>query len=483
MIRNKSFINFICAISIAVVLLVSITGRTVPVKAVGTTATIAGTAFVLTGAVYLSYVALTQGEMILPVAEELHNWLGSIGRKASQYSSGAAAYKEIYENLARDPAANVIDGIWKWTQERIKAFTNDFADTRIISNLVSYSALPDEYLPTTNYNYDFNFVVPQSILINSPYADTSLPSDYTEFTGQRFILDHSDNTAVVTHSNITTPVREVFDGAFYNHQQYINGQWVGLTSWNYSGYSPSTEWYIYPRFNQFWGYYQHGFTQNTYSGSRSIYPIFADAEIYDETTGEIIETRDIVPTQITPSWNDPDNNNRPIIPWVPIPQLPANINPPSGYNGISQWGFNLQDLLDTLEDLAGTLIDIGAIAGLINEFAGLHGDEYYIEYNDGDTNFYTYYQPTIFDNDTEYVTYNIDISEQDDIIPVDLNTIQLYTDNNYLDEIKKRSQKFGETLGEYFVFWHNSDPITVYVIFGSVIVIFIGAFIGKWGHS
>lgn len=68
-------------------------------------------------------------------------------------------------------------------------------------------------------------------------------------------------------------------------------------------------------------------------------------------------------------------------------------------------------------------------------------------------------------------------------IPVDLNEIALYTENDYLDQIKERSQKFGETLGEYFVFWHNSDPLTVYVIFGSIAVILIGAFVGKWGHS
>lgn len=85
------------------------------------------------------------------------------------------------------------------------------------------------------------------------------------------------------------------------------------------------------------------------------------------------------------------------------------------------------------------------------------------------------------------VKVSVDLTPITDLLapplPVNLNDIDLYTDNDYLREIKERSTKFGETLGEYFVFWHNSDPMTVYVIFGSVIVILIGAFIGKWGHS
>lgn len=68
-------------------------------------------------------------------------------------------------------------------------------------------------------------------------------------------------------------------------------------------------------------------------------------------------------------------------------------------------------------------------------------------------------------------------------IPVNMNDIALYTENDYLEKLKEHAKNYGETLGEYFVFWHNSDPVTVYVIFGSFIVVLIGAFIGKWGHS
>lgn len=68
-------------------------------------------------------------------------------------------------------------------------------------------------------------------------------------------------------------------------------------------------------------------------------------------------------------------------------------------------------------------------------------------------------------------------------IPVNLNDFEIYTQNNYLNEIKERSTKFGETIGQYFVFWHNADPATLYVMLGSVVVILLGAFVGKLGHS
>lgn len=68
-------------------------------------------------------------------------------------------------------------------------------------------------------------------------------------------------------------------------------------------------------------------------------------------------------------------------------------------------------------------------------------------------------------------------------IPVNLNDIAELTDNTYLDSIKDHSRNFGESIGEWFVFWHNCDTELVYVFFGSVIVILVGAFIGKWGHS
>lgn len=89
--------------------------------------------------------------------------------------------------------------------------------------------------------------------------------------------------------------------------------------------------------------------------------------------------------------------------------------------------------------------------------------------------------------DPKLIRVTTDILEEIQILnpplPVNLNDFDIYTKNEYLEEIKDRSEKFGEAIGEYFVFWHNSDPVTVYVLFGSIVVILLGAFVGKLGHS
>lgn len=89
--------------------------------------------------------------------------------------------------------------------------------------------------------------------------------------------------------------------------------------------------------------------------------------------------------------------------------------------------------------------------------------------------------------DPKLIRITTDILEEIQVInppiPVNLNDFEIYTQNDYLNEIKERSTKFGETIGEYFVFWHNSDPVTLYVMLGSVVVVLLGAFVGKLGHS
>lgn len=491
MLRNKSYINFICATLVCALLMVSM-GRVSSVSAIGTTTAIASTAFILTGAVYLSYVALTQGEMILPAAEDLHNWLGSIGRKVSQYSSGAAAYKDIYQDLLRDPLANVIDGVWTWTQERIKSFANDFSDTRLIQNIISFERDLDIHTQVTN-KFDYPFEISNVEYVRDGYSTTyyTIPQflsfGYTASYGQPIVSVQPSNVVSYVYGWVygDTQYRNVLKSNGYYGVQYFDGtRWIDTSRSIRFGIMFNNNLYSI-NYNDTYGSYYTIISQSNAPTTSLSYPLFLQADTYVESTGEIITADPVTETEIvrTPNWLDPDNDNRPIIPWVPIPQLPTNITPPSGFNGISQWGFNLDDLLDLLESLSESLISIDAIARLLNEFAGQHGDNYYIEYNNGDTNYYTYYQPTIFDDDTEYITYNIDVSEQQDIIPVDLNTISLYTNNDYLNAVKQSARNFGNTIGQWFVFWHNTDPLTLYVIFGSFIVVLIGAFIGKWGHS
>lgn len=486
--RNKIFTKIIIT-TLLVTLLTFNVGRVTRVSAVGTTAAIAGTAFILTGAVYLSYVALTQGEMILPASEEMHEWLGSIGKKVSQYPSGVSAYQEIYQGLARSPVHNAIDGVWTWTQERIKSFVNDFSDTRLIQNITSYEQAVDASLEVTNhYTYDFD-IVPWPEIIYT----------YTAFTFDQFIARYGGDITFgepilyryYNGSSYSYGLTYVADDTLELRNILRTNNSYGIQVKNSDGVFVDTS--LRLGINTINGIYGPGTSNGVMSGYSnaivnlsydSTFPLLTQADTYIQSTGEIIHADEVVTTRTNfPSWVDPDNENRPIIPWVPIPNIPTGIPTPPGYTGTPQWGFPLQDLLDLLEDLARALIDIGAIGELINQFAGQHGDEYYLSYNEGDTNYYTYYQPTIFDNDTEYVTYNINISEQEDVIPVDLNTISLYTENRYLEQIKQSAIAGSSIIRDLAVFWYDVDPEVTYIVLGCCIVVLIGAFTGKLGHS
>lgn len=68
-------------------------------------------------------------------------------------------------------------------------------------------------------------------------------------------------------------------------------------------------------------------------------------------------------------------------------------------------------------------------------------------------------------------------------IPVNLNDIAELTDNTYLERVKEHAKNFGDIFVQYFAFWHNVDADIIYTIFGATILVLVGAFIGKWGHS
>lgn len=496
--KDKRLHKFI-AITLSVTLLTFSASKVTRVYALGTTATIAGTAFILTGAVYISYIALTQGQIVLPVAEDLHDWLGDIGRKVSQFSSGAEAYQDIYQQISREPLTNIIDGVWTWTQDRIKSFVNDFSDTRIITDILGYT----EFINTSNIPYNgFTYPYTFSMLptLFAPWIDAQPKNFMTlsqiqdsencsiSFYNGAGILYHYGETYWIMPTSITNPVRNILlPNNYYSAEEYYDGSWHQinniLIACGVANYANGNTKYVMPLDVTDPALILGNPGYMTISGDMVV-PLFPQEVIHVQATDEDLPL--VIPENESvnlPTWVDPDNDNRPIIPWVPIPELPTDVPVPSGYNGISQWGFNLQDLLDKIEDLAGQLIDIGGIAALINEFAGLHGDNYYLEYNDGDTNFYTYYQPTIYDNDTEYVTYNIDVSHTDEHLPVDLNTIELYTHNHYLDEVRRSAIAGGSIIRDLTVFWYDVDSTIIYIFFGSCIAILVAAFIGKWGHS
>lgn len=490
--RNNFFIKTICVILMTALLTFSV-GRASRVYAIGTSvAAIAGTAFVATGLIYVSYLALTGASISVPRSADLYNWLDGIGHKVAQYPSGQAAYQEMYEYYAfNEPVSNFIDGVWTWTEDKLKAFINDFCSVGIIGDIVgSYQSTA----PLADFDYSSIIIdLPSDIYIggfDGPYTLNQLLSNGYSFIysqGYRFI---TTPTHYIQFWSSEYPVRNIrtrYGSSYvYSIQQFINNTWVTPSR------IPATVATVF-RNGSFVGYlYGVNATRLNIDSGYAGFPIYqtdfpqlVDMEIYDSSTGELIPALDETQYLNHPNWNNNDDDNMPIVPWVPIPELPSTVPTPSGYNGISQWGFNLDDLLDQLASLSNSLLTLGAIAELINDFAGLHGDQYYIEYNDGDTNYFTYYQPAnTYNYDDYYVTnYNIDVSDIDEHLPVDLNTISLYTNNTYVDTVKSSSQKGSTILRDFFVFWHDVDAEIVYVLFGCAIVTLVGAFIGKWGHS
>lgn len=490
--RNKIFTKIIIT-TLLVTFLTFNVGRVTRVSAVGTVATVAGTALLATGVIYMSYLALTGAQMRIPVANDIELWLKDIGTKVVQYPSGSATYKEMYEYYSiHDPISNVIDGVWSWTEDKLKSFANDFADTRIIDNIVSYESSISTYWQAANgYEYDLT-VIPDYISGNSD-TDTfeyyeSIGFSFAAVTGPKYVVAMSDGT--VSFSNLVNDleVRNYLTSDNTYMAQYYNGSaWVDLGNYTGSSYTITRDSNTY-FLNVFAArpyWYVMATSPVSYTVTSSIeyaYPFFPDELIYDSVNDEYLPLVEVSDTQNNlPSWIDPDNDNRPVIPWVPIPDLPTSIDVPSGYTGLDQWGFNLEDLLDNLSELGESIFDLAVLKELINSFAGLHGDDYYLYYDNGDTNYFTYYQPTIYEGD--YITYNYDISEHEDVMPVNLNEIQLYTDNRYLEQIKESAVAGSSMLRDLAVFWHDVDPEITYIVLGCCILVLIGAFTGKLGHS
>lgn len=68
-------------------------------------------------------------------------------------------------------------------------------------------------------------------------------------------------------------------------------------------------------------------------------------------------------------------------------------------------------------------------------------------------------------------------------VPVNLNDIAELTDNTYLERVKEHARNAGDIFANYVAFWHNCDSDLVYTMFGAAILVLVGAFVGKWGHS
>lgn len=89
--------------------------------------------------------------------------------------------------------------------------------------------------------------------------------------------------------------------------------------------------------------------------------------------------------------------------------------------------------------------------------------------------------------DMPTIRVNVDLTPITELLapalPVNLNDIAELTDNTYLERVKEHAKNFGDIFVQYFAFWHNVDADIIYTFFGATILVLVGAFIGKWGHS
>ena len=99
--NHKGFRRIICVTILCALLMVSM-GKATRVSAVGTTATIAATAFILTGVVYVSYLGLTQASVALPVVDDLHTILDKVLDKLVIQKDIVKPYDQYYQAMYED---------------------------------------------------------------------------------------------------------------------------------------------------------------------------------------------------------------------------------------------------------------------------------------------------------------------------------------------------------------------------------------------
>lgn len=496
MMFKKTFIKTIC-ITLMVTFLTLSVGKVTRVSAMGATIAAASAAALLSvGIVYCSYMALTGAAVHVPdTVEHIEEWLKDMGSKVVQYPSGRAAYEELYPDLLSigdEPLSSLLDHAWTWTSDKLKAWCNDFSNTDTIIEIGSYTATRDiTYLTTNGFAYS-NLTHPPFVtddgytfidLVNQGYTITPF-GDVTIAIGTsdgRTLYDVSSLEASKWRNLLKT------NGLYYM-QELVNGEWVQRSPFFYLGYSAvknNVNRMLYPNYN----YYNLIGASETYINDIGwTYPKFVNLPIHDEATDTDLPL--VIPDSLVtykPQYPSlpPEHDNKPIIPYIQLPFDPNWIDPNTGLPGGGDWGFKLADLLDKIESLAELLLELGAIADLINEFknllSGTQEDNYYIYFNEGDDYYYQYY--TITNYGDNIYNYNIDVSDVDEHLPVDLNSVSTYTHNRYIDTVKQSAQNGSSLLRDFAVFWHDVDPQITYVVFGCAITLLLAAFIGKWGHS
>lgn len=516
MIRNKSFINFINAISIATVLLVNLTGKTIPVSALADPQYVAP---IYDTEIIQLKEYIESGQLTAPQLPIFYFLLGSLA--VAQLGAQDAMLKSPYP---------VATDIHEWL---INMGIN------LYNSLIGLVPEGNYYTPLGNINFGS---VPRDTLkalVAQAMGDAVVARNYPDF--QSYLDAHPDHIYIPFNRDLQLGVNAVFglNGGAYDWQitqrSWSNGnfEWFdsGLTGTALIEYNNKVSLLPLP----------HYFANTRYSNNlywyRGIVIHVDDYLKYDlfiNTNNHTVSfhnaPNEFYPLQGVYSYTGSSFNKSGF--YIDFKTESYNPNNFDSYQDIATYYLNfvpenytVQPKLISGGELSSTgnmyfanfdfvnRVMVGATwetATEVQNTSDLNYEIDNIEYyqqvtNDylldirgliGDLVNYVYVRQPVFDNiytpdgtlvlpDT--INVSVDLTPITDLLapplPVNLNDIDLYTDNDYLHEIKDRSTKFGETLGEYFVFWHNSDPMTVYVIFGSVIVILIGAFIGKWGHS
>lgn len=474
--RNKLFTRIIIT-TLLVTLLTFNVGRVIRVEAVATTAAIAGAALLGTGAIYLGYLALTGATVSIPsgTSADIQDYLRDVGRKVAYYGSGAVVYNKVYSFLRNHGIGALNDYVVTWSQSDLLDLYNDFKDIDLLQDISSFVASTDySQIATNGFDYQFSF---SSISLVDNNGNSLLANGYSIlFPNGVNVVEKFGNLASIISTHSVGTFRNYHDSTGYYVQQFISDSWefVDITFQTYVDQVDSS--------NNHFRYYSPSLANDYYvRGTGGIidygypltYPALPNEVIYDSELGEdlpmVIPSGDLVPS---PQYdNNDDDNGRPY-PIVPYVQLPDGGN----------WGFNLGDLISEIVNRAAQTITAIGIGSLINQFMNSLGGDTgdYIYYSDNDNNYYIYYS-NVYQGD-DYSTYNINVSDQQEVIPVDLNTIKQYTDNQYLDVVRERVDAFSDTVGSFVAFWHNIDYEIVYAVFGSALIVLLGAFIGKWGH-
>lgn len=482
--KKRSY-RFVVVLLLLTTLLTFDVGRVTKVDAAAIAIAVAGGALLATGAVYVGYLALTNGKVYMPygTGSNVQQYLTDLGRKAMEYGTFLGLYSKVYNFLSRNGVNTLYDYDVTLSRDDLIDAYNSAKDINIIQEQAKFYVPADTPMSTNGFNYDYDVLYANEYVYAGGQFNTLESLGGVLFTGSRAIVQRWLTPDQSTYAYYTVFLE---DGIYRNLytvnnnyvvEKYVNGTWTRNISLYYGGsctYNNRSYYLsVYPDNANFC--YQLSNTIPTISVTNT-YPILPDEVIHDEATDRDLPMVEVSPDhyQLNPNWND-DSDPEPQFPIVPYVQLPSQNN----------WGFNLGDLLDKLEELGQNALTAGILGELINQFKNsLTGSPSYDEYsfyNNGDTYYIDYYSNTY--NEFGDTVYNIDVSEQENIIPVDLNTIQRYTNNQYLTVIKERAETFGETFGELVAFWHNCDSEIIYAFLGASIIVLLGAFIGKWGHS